>query len=230
MRWLSIAATSRRRCCSATRSPGLKDVEGAIEEIQEAIKLDPGHALGYVSLGALEHAAGRHPDAEAAFRKAIDADPKSIPAYLGLANFYWASGKTDDAARTLEKAYEIDPDHALTNRMLALFQIAAGRPADAEQYLANLARLSKDANAQLVLADYYLASGRTDKAVPLLAEDGLDTGTRRGRLAAGGARLRARAGGRRRDKRLDALLEREPANAAGAGAAGAAPGRRWQAR
>ena len=59
---------------------GLKDVEGAIEEIQEAIELDPGHALGYVSLGALEHAAGRQADAEAAFRKAIDADPKSIPA------------------------------------------------------------------------------------------------------------------------------------------------------
>jgi tetratricopeptide (TPR) repeat protein len=191
---------------------GLRDVDGAIEEIQEAIRLDPNYALGYVSLGALEHAAGRQADAEAAFKQAIVANPSSVPAYLGLANFYWANHREADAARTLEQALAVAPNEFLPNRMMALFHIAAGRPAEAERYLTKLASLAQDVDAQLVLADYYLASNRTDKALPLLQK--IATTPSRGeaelRLARLDMRERRQAEAR---KRLDALLAREPGNA-----------------
>lgn len=194
---------------------GLKDLDGAIEEIQEAIKLDPKSTLGYVSLGALEHAAGRQDEAEAAFKKAIEADPKAVPAYLGLANFYWATRKAAETGRTLQEAHKLQPDHPLTNRMLALFQIAIGKPADAEPYLMKLAEVSTDPNAQVVLADYYIASGQSKKAVPLLQQIASNKGTRSAvdlRLAA----LDFREGRRpEAQKRLDELLKREPKNASG---------------
>jgi tetratricopeptide (TPR) repeat protein len=192
---------------------GLRDVEGAIEEIQEAIKLDPNRALGYVSLGALEQAAGRHSSAEATFKKAIETDPKSTAAHLGLANFYWTNRREADAARTLERALEIAPDDLLTNRMLALFHIVAGRPADAERYLTKLASLSKDVDAQLVLIDYYLASNRTDKAMPLLEK--IAATPSRGEADLRLARLDMQKGDRARARqRVDELLGREPSNAA----------------
>lgn len=194
---------------------GLKDLDGAIEEIQEAIKLDPGNTLGYVSLGALEHAAGRRDDAETAFKSALKADPKSIPARLGLANFYWATRKPAETEQTLQEAHSIEPDHPLTNRMLALFQIATGKPADAEPYLIKLAKISKDANARLDLADYYVASGRSHQAVPLLQQ--IASGTEaRSEADLRLAELDFRADRRSEaQKRLDALLKREPGNASG---------------
>ena len=54
--------------------------------------------------------------------------------------------------------------------MLALFQIATGKPADAEQYFKKLVVVSKDTNARMFLADYYIASGRSKEAVPLLQQ------------------------------------------------------------
>ena len=54
---------------------GLKDLDGAIEEIEEAIKLDPQNTLGYAGLGAMQQAAKRQDEAEAAFKKAVEVNP-----------------------------------------------------------------------------------------------------------------------------------------------------------
>ncbi len=192
---------------------GLKDLDGAIEEIEEAIKLDPQNTLGYAGLGAMQQAANRQAEAEAAFKKAVEVNPQSVPAQLGLANFYWAGRKKDETALALAAAYKLDPDNSLTNRMLALFQIATGQPAKAEPYLTKLAADAKNINAQIVLADYYIASGRSKDAIPILERIASVKETRSAadlRLA----RLDFREGRRpEAHKRLDDLLKREPNNA-----------------
>ena len=194
---------------------GLKDLDGAIEEIEEAIKLDPQNTLGYAGLGALKQAANRQDEAEAAFKKAVEVDPRSVPAHLGLANFYWAARKKDETEHALLAAHKLQPDHPLTNRMLALFQIAIGRPANAEPYLAKLAEDVKNTNAQIVLADYYIASGRSKDAVPVLQRIASVKEVRNAadlRLA----EIDFREGRRpEAQKRLDELLKREPNNARG---------------
>ncbi len=172
---------------------GLKDIDGGIEEIQEAIRLDPENSLGYVSLGAITQTAGRWAEAEAAFKKAVEADAKSVPAYLALANFYWAARKPVETALALQQAYKLDPDHPLINRMLALFQIATGKPADAEPFFKKLALVSKDTNAKIFLADYYIASGRSKEAVPLLQQLTSTKETRANSRLLGGAELRLAA-------------------------------------
>ena len=143
-----------------------------------------------------------------------------MPAHLGLANFYWAARKKDETARALVAAHKLEPDHPLTNRMLALFQIAIGKPAKAEPYLAKLAEDAKNTNAQIVLADYYIASGRSKDAVPILQRLASVKEVRNAadlRLA----EIDFREGRRpEAQKRLDELLKREPNNARGFGTAG----------
>ena len=192
---------------------GLKDLDGAIEEIEEAIKLDPQNTVGYTGLGAMQQAANRQAEAEAAFKKAVEVNPQSVPAQLGLANFYWAARKKDQTAQALAAAYQLDPNNSLTNRMLALFQISIGQPAKAEPYLAKLAEDTKNASAQLVLADYYIASGRSKDAVPVLQRM-LSVKETRSAADLRLAELDFREGRRpEAQKRLDELLKREPNNA-----------------
>src|SRR5687768_5437447 len=50
---------------------GLKDLDGAVKEIEGAIKLDPARGLTYSNLAALRLAQGQKDQAEAAFRKAV---------------------------------------------------------------------------------------------------------------------------------------------------------------
>ena len=194
---------------------GLKDLDGAIEEIEEAIKLDPLNTLGYAGLGAMKQAANLPAEAEAAFKKAVEVDPRSVPAQLGLANFYWAARKKDDTERALMAAYKLDPNNSQTNRMLALFQIATGKPADAEPYLAKLAEDANNTDAQITLADYYIASGRSKDAVAVLQRMATVKEMRNAadlRLA----KLEFQEGRRpEAQKRLDELLTREPNNAPG---------------
>ena len=194
---------------------GLKDLDGALAQIQEAIKLNPHDTLGHVSLGAMEQAAGRSEEAEAAFTRAVEIEPTLIANHLALANFYWAARKAPETERTLRRAYQIEPDHPLVNQMLGMFQIAIGKPADAEPYLTKLAEVSKDPNARLALADYYISSRRPKDALPLLQQLTSDKKT------GSAAELRLAeldfAGGRTEpaQSRVDALIAREPNNADG---------------
>jgi tetratricopeptide (TPR) repeat protein len=193
---------------------GLKDLDGAVGELKEAIKLDPANTLGYVSLGSIEKAAGRTGEAEAAFKKAIETDPTSITAQLSLANFYWATRRAPEALDALHLAFKLEPNHPLVNQMLALFLVTMGKPAEAEPYFRKLVEVTHDDRAKLTLADYYVASGRSQDALPLLQQLLSSKQSRTAaelRYAELDFRENRKDEGRRR---LDDLLKREPGNAA----------------
>ena len=59
---------------------GLRDLEGGIREIEEAVQLDPQHAATYTNLALLKMAQGQRQAAKDAFEKAVELDPKSIRA------------------------------------------------------------------------------------------------------------------------------------------------------
>jgi tetratricopeptide (TPR) repeat protein len=142
---------------------GLKDMEGAIAELERASESAPGDYRPYAGLGAVEAASGDMEAAEAAFRKAVDADPKSVPARLALAYFYWSVQKAAEAERTINEVIAEDQNNVAANRLLALVYAATGRASDAETPLLRLVN-QKDMRAVLVLGDLYVGTNRPDRA------------------------------------------------------------------
>jgi len=65
---------------------GLKDLDGAIADMEDAVKLDEGRAPTYTNLGYLQQAKGNKEEAEAAFKQAVAAGGKeSMP----VADQFW---------------------------------------------------------------------------------------------------------------------------------------------
>lgn len=144
----------------------MKDIDGAVRDIEDALKTDLHEGRVYSALGALRLAQNQRAEAEAAFKQAVVISPKSVQARLALANFYWATGQAADVEKTLDDARAIDPADRMVNRMLAAYYMATQRLADAEAPLKVLAADKSDTRARLALADYYMRSGRSKEAIP----------------------------------------------------------------
>ncbi len=191
---------------------GMKDLNGAITEVEEAIDADPHRTPSYANLGALELAKGNRQSAESAFKRAVDIDPKSASAHLGLANYYWSANQREAAEAELKIALQNEPNSPVANHALAVFYAVTNRLKESEQYLKRYAEVSPDAGPHLTLADFYLLQNRTPDAVAVLQQL-LQTGDgfipARIRLAAidfvAGRRQQAYQG-------LDDVFKRDPKN------------------
>jgi cellulose synthase operon protein C len=147
---------------------GLKDVDTAIKEFEEAIRLDPQQAGTYTGLAALKATTGDTDAAERIFKQAIATDPKSANAHLGLANFYWSLDRLEDAEREMKAAHELKPSDVRINVSLAMFYQAVKRGDEAEPYLRTAAETDKEPRLTMMLADYYAARNRSAEAAKLL--------------------------------------------------------------
>lgn len=152
----------------ANATAGLKDLDGAISEITEAIALDPSKASTYANLGALEQLRGNPAEAEAAYKKAVETDPKNVGAQLAYANFLLSTGRVPEAEKAITLALQSDPNHITANRAMATLYMATSRAAEAEKYLKVVATVSNTGDAKLQLADYYLYMNRPAEAVSIL--------------------------------------------------------------
>jgi tetratricopeptide (TPR) repeat protein len=147
---------------------GLKDIDGAVREMEEAVRLDPTRGATYSSLGAAQMLKGRRDEAEKAFVRAVSSDPKSIAARLALANFYIAEARFGDAEQALKNALTIDSRDILTNRALAAIYLSSNRAALAEPLLKVVADVSPQPDADFQLADVYVATRRERDARSVL--------------------------------------------------------------
>jgi tetratricopeptide (TPR) repeat protein len=189
---------------------GLRDLDGALAQFEEAIELDPGRSQSYTNLALVKAAKGELGQARDAFERAVAVAPTSVPALLALANFQWSTGDVAAVGRSLEQAFELDRGHVVTNRAMAAFYRAVGRAADAERHLKFLADASPNVAEQFTLADYYVSERRWDDARRVL--EPLQTniaaaGAAETRLAAIAYAIGERAAAQRM---LDTLLERDP--------------------
>ena len=155
---------------------GLKDLEGAVAQLETAIKQDPSRALSYTNLGALQQAQGNREFAEKSYLRAVEEDPKSIEAQLALASFYWSMNRRADAEKSLTQTIALDPRNVMANRFLAEFYLASGRPAEAEQPLKVMADATPGVTGRLSLADYYLGVKRPAEAKAILERVALEEG------------------------------------------------------
>ena len=114
---------------SGNAAAGLKDLGSAVEQVEEAVKLDPGNGTSQAALGWLKMATGQRDQAETAFKRAIEIEPKSVAAQLALARFYWGVGRIADAEPALKRAVELEPGNAVVQRDL----VVARRARDGHQ-------------------------------------------------------------------------------------------------
>ena len=197
----------------ANATAGLKDLPGAVKDMEDALKTNAENGRVLTSLGSLQLSQGDREEAEATFKRALQVSPNSIEARLALSNFYLSTQRDADAERLLNEARTLSPTHVLANRMLAGFYLSHGRPNEAEVPLKAVADASKDPRAKVTLADYYILLQRYDQATAILKPFG------EGEKPFSPAVLRLaaieRTAGRNdaAKKILAALIQREPRNA-----------------
>jgi tetratricopeptide (TPR) repeat protein len=190
---------------------GLKDLDGAVKEIEGAIELDPERGLTYTNLAVLRLAQGQKDQALAAYQKAVEVDPRSIIAWLALANFQWSAGDSVAAETSLKRALEVDPKHVLANNALAVLYMSSRRTAEAEPYLKTIADTGIP-EAAFQLADYYMGVRRYDDAVAVLqplTKESATAGEAEARLA---AIAYAQNDKPRGHSLVDAAIKRDPGN------------------
>jgi tetratricopeptide (TPR) repeat protein len=189
---------------------GLKDLDGAVREIEEAIKIEPG-VVAYSNLAFVRLAQGDRVKAKAAFEKAIEIDPKSMSARLALAYFHWSNGDLVAAEETYKNALTVEPKNPLANRAMAAFYASTKRAPMAEPYLKTMAETGNPA-AVLQAADFYIGLGRIPDASALLtplANDPKNGGQAQVRLAAIAYDAKDRA---KAHSLIDAVIAKEPRN------------------
>ena len=151
---------------------GLKYLDAAVTEIEDAIHESPDRSASYASLGALELARGNRAHAEEAFRTATALDPTSVRARLALAHFYWGTDRLSAAEAELKAALDMSPRDIPANRALAVFYLATNRAALAEPHLKLVVDASTQGSGRLVLAfvlaEYYVSTDRSAEAKTLL--------------------------------------------------------------
>ena len=155
---------------------GLKDLDGALTEYQEALTLQPENAETiHANIGAIQYIQGNRPEAEQTFKRAVAVAPSSISARLALASFYWSSNLPKETEAALREALALDASNIAANRALGVFLMSNGRSAEAEPFFKAIADSSKAPSAALALADYYLVLRRYDEAkavlTPLMASN-----------------------------------------------------------
>jgi Flp pilus assembly protein TadD len=97
--------------------------EGAIEEFQRAIALDPAFAAAHNDLGVHYACLGRYQDAEAQFRRTVKLMPESAVGPDNLALILIQAGNREEAESNLRRAMQLAPNdwkaHFLLGRLLS---------------------------------------------------------------------------------------------------------------
>src|SRR5271168_781353 len=103
------------------------DLEGAVTEYREFLKLHPEAAPIHSNLGAALAGLGRYEEALPEYKTALKLSPKLEGARLNLALVYYKMGKIDDATTQLQKVTAEDPANHQALLLLADCYARMGR-------------------------------------------------------------------------------------------------------
>jgi Flp pilus assembly protein TadD len=124
-KWCRAAVAVRPGCVAAHNNLGNAlrdqgDLDGALAEFREAIRLDPKPALPHLNLGCALADRGDWDGALAELREAARLEPKSTLPHLNLGIALRKMGDLDGAVIELREAVRLDPKHALSHNNLGV--------------------------------------------------------------------------------------------------------------
>jgi len=137
----------------------------AIQEMQTAVRIDPGRSESYLLLALLELRANSPDQAESYFKKAVETDPKAMNAQLALGGFYQSRNRLPEAEQQFKHAVEIDPKSPGPRAALVRLLRQEGKNAEIESFLQQTKKdLPDNSEGYRMLGDFYYATGDIDKA------------------------------------------------------------------
>ena len=147
------------------------DYEGAIAELQGALKLKPDVAEANATLGLIYLKQGKLAEARAALQAELQvnpanpANPANVQAKHTLATVLDLEGEQQEAVTLLRSVLLARPDFADARYLLGKILLSRGEADEAAEQLEAAARLApEDANIHFQLAQAYRKQGRTDLA------------------------------------------------------------------
>jgi TolB-like protein/Flp pilus assembly protein TadD len=137
------------------------------EAAQQALRLDPGWAAAYATLGTSVFFYEKdHQQGLALLKKAIELQPSYAVAHQIYGVFLMILGSSEEALVPLTRAVQLDPLSLRNNRTLGMAYYFMGRLKDAEHWVkASIALRPDAAESHYLLARVYLRQGHLDKAL-----------------------------------------------------------------
>jgi cellulose synthase operon protein C len=149
----------------ANYDAALNMVDAAMQEMQQAVALDPNRSESYVLLGLLHLRINQTDQAEASFKKAIAVDPKSLNAQMALAGFYQSRGRYPEAEQQFASAIAVDPKNPGPRAALVRLLMQEGKRTEVESFLQQTKKdLPDNSEGYRMLGDFYYATGDLDRA------------------------------------------------------------------
>ena len=143
----------------------------AVEQYQEAARLEPDMAPPHNNLGKALLDEGRIEDARREFAEAVRLDPTSAKAHAGLGDALAREGHPADALTELSESLRLEPDVEETHNNLGVVLDSLGRTSEAiTQYRAALALDPRWAEARNNLGAALASQGLIDAAADQFAE------------------------------------------------------------
>src|ERR1700734_1962875 len=123
----ALAQTPQQLVQDAMQKQQSGDLEGAVTEYRQFLKLHPDAAAIHSNLGAALVGLGRFEEALPEYKTALKQSPKLASARLNLALAYYKMGRIDDAVTELEKVYVEEPANHQAVLLLADCYLRMGR-------------------------------------------------------------------------------------------------------
>lgn len=108
----------------------------ALQDLQEAVKVDPGSSTAYLELGQAYEESGRGAEAVQEYQAAVNADPKNITAQLRLGQGYNAQKQYEQAVPAFNAVLESNPDNAEAYAGLGVAYFHQGQQEEAKKAFA----------------------------------------------------------------------------------------------
>ena len=140
-------------------------VDEAVEQLEEAIRLDQKRATAHYRLGTALTIQGKRDDAIYYFRQAVDLDSGFAEAHNSLGGLLQLGGNVVEAERHYRRTLQLDPSHGGAHLNLANILLGAERFAEAEaEFRATLALRPESADAYAGLGQALSRQGKRAEA------------------------------------------------------------------